>query len=133
MKKPVYTIYLLVDPRDHKPFYIGQTKWLELRLEQHCDPSDDDKSDRAKTIREIVADNHQPMLVALETTTRKTSALMREMFWIVLFKSHGIRLKNRESQQWLLKQYDELEQERRKTQSRKKSTTRKRTRRKSRK
>ncbi len=109
MKKTFYTIYLLVDPRDHKPFYIGQTSNIKLRYyKDHWNPKDDDKTDRANQIREILKEGRKPNLVILERTTRKVSALMREMFWIETFKRSGVKLKNRESQQWLLKQYDEL-------------------------
>ena len=109
MKKTFHTIYLLVDPRDHKPFYIGQTTNIKLRYyRQHWNPKDDDKTDRANQIREILKAGRKPNLVILERTTRKVSALMREMFWIETFKRSGVKLKNRESQQWLLKQYDEL-------------------------
>ena len=109
MKKTLYTIYMLVDPRDHKPFYIGQTKYLDLRYyKDHLNPAPNDKSDRAKRIREILSDHKKPVLVVLERTTRKVSALIREMFWIELFKSRGMKLKNQENQKWLLKQYDEL-------------------------
>ena len=109
IKKTLYTIYMLVDPRDHRPFYIGQTQYLDLRYyKDHLHPSPDDKSDRAKKIREILSDRKKPVLVVLERTTRKVSALIREMFWIELFKSRGMKLKNQENQKWLLKQYDEL-------------------------
>ncbi len=108
MKKPSYTIYMLVDPRDHKPFYIGQTQYPYLRYKEHRNPSDDDKSDRAKRIREIRKSRKSPLFVELESTNRKTSALIKEMFWIELFKSRGMKLKNQENQKWLLKQYDEL-------------------------
>ena len=108
MKKPSYTIYMLVDPRNHKPFYIGQTQYPYLRYKEHRNPSDDDKSDRAKRIREIRKARKSPLFVELESTSRKTSALMREMYWIETFKRSGVKLKNQESQRWLLEQYDEL-------------------------
>ena len=108
-KQTYYTIYMLVDPRDFKPFYIGQTSNIKLRYyKQHWNPEPSDKSDRAKKIREILAIGRKPNLVILERTTRKVSALMREMYWIEVFKSRGATLKNRENQKWLLKQYDEL-------------------------
>jgi len=109
MKKTFYTIYMLVDPRNHKPFYIGQTTNIKLRYyRQHWNPDDDDKSDRAKQIREILKAGRKPDLVILERTTRKVSALTREIYWIETFKRNGTELKNRENQKWLLKQYDEL-------------------------
>ena len=100
---------MLVDPRNHKPFYIGQTTNINLRYyKQHWNPKEVDKSDRAKQIRAILLAGRKPDLVILERTTRHVSALIREMFWIELFKSRGMKLKNRESQRWLLKQLDEL-------------------------
>ena len=108
MKKTFYTIYMLVDPRNRKPFYIGQTQYPYLRYKEHRNPSNDDKSDRAKRIREIRKSRKSPLFVELESTSRKTSALMREMYWIETFKSRGMKLKNQESQKWLLEQYDEL-------------------------
>ncbi len=108
MKKPYYIIYMLVDPRNHKPFYIGQTQYPYLRYKEHRNPSDDDQSDRAKRIREIRKSRKSPLFVELECTTRKVSALMREMYWIETFKRSGVKLKNQESQRWLLEQYDEL-------------------------
>ena len=80
-------------------FYLGlAVQYLDLRYEDHCNPSDDDKSDRAKKIREILRSRKKPVLVIIERTTRKVTALMREMFWIELFKSRGMKLKNQESQ-----------------------------------
>ncbi len=108
MKKTLYTIYMLVDPRNHRPFYIGQTKYTRLRYKDHCNPTPSDKSDRAIRIREILKTNKQPIFVILEKTTRKISVLRKELFWIELFESRGIKLKNQESQRWLLKQYDKL-------------------------
>lgn len=116
MKKTFYTIYLLVDPRDHKPFYIGQTINIKRRYyRQHWNPSDDDKTDRAKQIREILKAGRKPNLVILERTTRKVSALIREMYWIETFKRSGAILKNQENQKWLLEQYDELTKQIRQT------------------
>ena len=100
---------MLIDPRDHKPFYIGQTSNIKLRYyRQHWNPSDNDKSDRAKQIREILKAGRKPNLVILERTTRKVSALIREMYWIETFKRSRVELKNQENQKWLLEQYDEM-------------------------
>jgi len=100
---------MLIDPRDHRPFYIGQTQNIKLRYyKDHWNPKDDDKTDRANQIREILANGRKPDLVILERTTRKVSALIREMYWIETFKRSGIELKNRENQKWLLEQYDAL-------------------------
>jgi predicted GIY-YIG superfamily endonuclease len=109
MQKTLYTIYMLVDPRDHKPFYIGQTANIKARYyRQHWNPKDTDKSDRAERLRAILKAGRKPDLVILERTTRKVSALMREMFWIELFKSRGVTLKNQENQRWVLERYDSL-------------------------
>lgn len=100
---------MLVDPRNHKPFYIGQSGNINLRYyKDHLNPEPSDKSDRAIRIREILHARKKPILVILERTTRKVSALMREMYWIETFKRSGVKLKNQESQRWLLEQYDEL-------------------------
>ena len=109
MKKPLYTIYALVDPSDYKPFYVGRTNSRDLRYAQHCNPEDSDKSARAVKIREILRTGKQPQLVVLERTTREVSARIREMFWIVTFKkSGGINLTNRENQKWFIDQYEEF-------------------------
>ena len=108
-KKPLYTIYALVDPSDYKPFYVGRTNSRDLRYAQHCNPEDSDKSARAKKIREIKGSGGQPQLVVLERTTSEVSAIKREMFWIVIFKkSGGINLTNRENQKWFIDQYEQL-------------------------
>jgi len=109
MRKPLYTIYALIDPSDYKPFYVGRTNSCDLRYAQHCNPEDSDKSARAKKIREILGGGKQPQLVVLERTTSVVSALKREMFWIVIFKkSGGIKLTNRENQKWFIDQYEQL-------------------------
>ena len=109
MKKPLHTIYALIDPTDYKPFYVGRTNRLDLRYEQHCNPEDSDKSARAVKIREIISTGKQPQLVALERTTSAVSAIKREMYWIVIFKkSGGIKLTNRENQKWFIEQYEEI-------------------------
>ena len=108
-KKPLHTIYALVDPSDYKPFYVGRTNSRDLRYEQHCNPAASDKSARAKKIREILSTSNQPQLVVLERTTSAVSAIKREMFWIVIFKkSGGIHLTNRENQKWFIDQYEQL-------------------------
>ena len=100
---------MLVDPRYHKPFYIGQTTNINHRYyKQHWNPKDSDKSDRAKRIRAILKAGRKPNLVILERTTRLLTALRKEIFWIETFIGRGIKLTNQDSQDWLLKQYDEL-------------------------
>jgi len=99
---------MLVDPRDHRPFYIGQTKYTLLRYRDHCNPALMDNSDRARKIREILKANKKPIFVVLEKTTRKISVLRKELFWIELFESRGIKLKNQDSQRWLLEQYEQV-------------------------
>ena len=66
MREGKYTIYALIDPRDHLPFYIGQTADKGKRFEQHCNPKEEDTTLRAKRIREIKANGYIPQIVVLQ-------------------------------------------------------------------
>ncbi len=48
-----YYVYLLVDPRDNKIFYVGKGKGDRVFNHLHCALSTSDESDKLNTIREI--------------------------------------------------------------------------------
>lgn len=109
MKNSSHTIYMLVDPRDHKPFYIGQTKYLKRRYKDHCNPLPSDRTTRAKRLREILKSGEKPSLVVIEETPSELIALIKEMYWISTFlNATGIELKNREAQKWLYERYADV-------------------------
>ena len=107
-EKAEFVIYALIDPRDRMIFYVGQTRDLNQRYQDHCNASDDDRSPRAKRIREILATGKRPYTIVLERCSNRLKALAIEIFWIMLLKGRGIKLTNRESQAWLADQYDDL-------------------------
>jgi len=64
----VKTIYALIDPRDSKIKYIGQTGSPKTRLENHISSvrNSNDRSLRANWIRELLSEGLRPIFKELE-------------------------------------------------------------------
>lgn len=84
-------IYGLIDPRDNRIKYIGQTVDLERRYKEHCAMYGETAKD--VWIAEMAALGLKPGLVHLETVDG-TEANFREQWWIELLKVTGSEMVN---------------------------------------
>lgn len=92
-----FYIYVLIDPRDHKIFYLGRTKNAEKRLKQHIKESSKILTSKKQIIiKEIVTNNLYPILKILDSWTVQDirDANRLEDAWIAKLKYLGIDLKN---------------------------------------
>jgi DNA-binding transcriptional regulator YiaG len=89
----VFTIYGLIDPRHGCLRYIGRTKQvLHNRLISHLSAARcQQKWYCTRWIAQLLAEGHQPLIWALETTAEPH---IRERFWIVHYRSAGCDLTN---------------------------------------
>jgi predicted GIY-YIG superfamily endonuclease len=92
----MYSIYQLVDPRDHLPRYIGITTNLNTRFQQHlqCTGSNPGKD---VWIRELKEHGMVPIVEELEKESSEQRARLREGRLIRSLLKQGIPLFNRGS------------------------------------
>ncbi|MEO0731140.1 MAG: GIY-YIG nuclease family protein, partial [Pseudomonadota bacterium] len=67
-----YAVYAIIDPRDQKPFYVGETKSFARRCKQHLKGTDQISG---LVIRQIKANGFVPLFVVLEEHDEETTAL----------------------------------------------------------
>ena len=101
-----YKIYLLVDPRSHVPYYVGQTQRpLYDRMDEHF--FDHAGTMAAKKNRAIIQSGLLPVVVKLDEVKDARTAFHRELYWIHKLAAEGHHLKNREAQGWFMARYGE--------------------------
>lgn len=87
-------IYGLVDPRDNKVFYVGQTKHnMKFRISQHKHESKHGTKTKDKLIRNIYDDKHLNYII-LEWVYNISNLDNREQFWINKYKKINLNLTN---------------------------------------
>lgn len=103
-----FYIYALIDPRTHKPFYVGQTPDPDRRLKAHIKRIHY-KSVQGKLyasgeyIKNLHDDGLKPQIVILETLefewifANYQIPYQRERYWINQLKSLGYMLANDKS------------------------------------
>lgn len=90
-------IYLLFDPRNGMPFYVGMTKQPDKRLYQHINNSrlEEDTTNRNYLyIQSILSDGLEPVMEVVEKTPTREDAKGRERFWMGFMGYHGIKIVN---------------------------------------
>lgn len=92
MKKRIYTIYALIDPRDNAIRYIGITVNPDERLKQHI--WGDMNIRKREWISELNQSDLAPIMQTIETAETEGTALEREAYWIQYYLSQGVRLVN---------------------------------------
>jgi hypothetical protein len=101
-----YKIYLLVDPRSHVPYYVGQTQRpLYDRMDEHF--FEHAETLAAKKNRAILQSGLLPVVVKLDEVKDAKTAFHRELYWIHKLAAEGHHLKNREAQGWFMARYGE--------------------------
>lgn len=86
-----YTIYVIVDPRSQRPFYVGETKSFSRRCRQHLKGTDQISG---LVIRQIQENGFIPHFVVLEVHDDEETALRAEIFWIETLLARGLDLAN---------------------------------------
>jgi predicted GIY-YIG superfamily endonuclease len=99
----MYSIYQLVDPRDHAPRYIGLSANVQARLEQHLQ-RDGSNLEKDQWIAELARQGLAPILEVLEVCKSREGAIFQEAAWIRTRETQGAELLNRsassEDQAW---------------------------------
>lgn len=88
-----YAIYGLVDPRDRKVFYVGQSKDVYRRFVDHISCSGNN-FERNAQILELRALNLMVIMEVFETVESKADADNREAYWVAHFQRVGQPLAN---------------------------------------
>ena len=104
--KQTFRIYGLIDPRDHRFYYVGRTgRALHDRLDEHFFAQGDTRvSGKNQAIQKS---GQLPQVVVLDAARDETTAFHRELYWIHKLASEGHTLKNREAQAWFVRRYEE--------------------------
>ena len=102
-----FVIYMLVDPRDYRPYYVGETRDRIKRHRYHCENTARNTA-VARRNQAIIKSGRKPLMIVLEEAENEVSALIKEIFWIELFMSKGMDLCNRENQAYLYERLNEL-------------------------
>ena len=107
MSEPAFVIYMLVDPRDGWPYYVGETTDRKQRYRYHCKNTGRNLPVTRRS-QEIIRAGKKPQMVTIDQAHSEVEALRKELFWIDLFMARGVKLLNREQQAWLYERYNEL-------------------------
>lgn len=102
-----WKIYGLIDPRNHRLYYIGKTaRVLEERMDEHF--FDSGNTQVAKKNHAIIQSGQQPHILLLEEGIEDEAvAFHKELHWIHYWTSQGKPLRNREAQHWFRERYDD--------------------------
>jgi len=97
MEKINYIIYLLIDPRNNEPKYIGQTRCsLKQRLQGHLQfsKSNGNKNKNSSWINSLIKINLKPIIEEIDSCDSFEKSNELEKFWISYYKFLGCNLKN---------------------------------------
>jgi GIY-YIG catalytic domain len=88
-----FTVYLLLDPRNHEVKYVGCTKRkLSTRLTSHIGAARTDPV-APRLMREWILNllslDLRPVIVVIQRCSTQTAATTAERFWIDHFRAHG--------------------------------------------
>lgn len=95
--KEIEYIYMLIDPRNQQPFYVGRTVNPNTRLYQHTQESlnavNPSVQSKQFIIKSIVQAGFDPTLQVIEITLRKYAS-ERELWWWEAFIERGYKMAN---------------------------------------
>ena len=89
----LYTIYVLIDPRDNQVRYVGATNNPTQRLKSHLLTKDDNQAKR-NWFAELALYGQKPTLEEIEVTDDEEVANQRETYWIIHYIRSGANLTN---------------------------------------
>jgi hypothetical protein len=96
----VYKIYVLKDPFTDEIFYVGQTyQEIATRLSGHINEPETVNPAKKERIRQILERGGKPKIEEIETIpgtcyADKLFVNDREIFWVKVYKSRGVKLLN---------------------------------------
>ena len=87
----MYSIYSLIDPRDHTAFYVGSTKDSDRRFKEHinCYEANSVKNARIQELQEL---GLMVIMQILEQVETLEEAREREVFWVRYYMDKGTGL-----------------------------------------
>jgi hypothetical protein len=89
-------VYELVDPRDNRRRYVGQTSDKEKRLDQHCaNKHYDGNFEKSEWIDELTKLGLRPRMGVLEECANPWDADAAEKKWIIKSRGEGFDILNR--------------------------------------
>lgn len=88
-----YTLYTLSDPRDERVHYVGISKDVERRYQEHVTCLGMNLHKNIWVI-ELFREERKPVLTIIEEITGKKQALERENYWIQHYLAQGSPLTN---------------------------------------
>ncbi len=89
-----FFLYLIVDPRDRRIFYVGQTGNMEGRIEAHMLR---DKGVTRRRIDEILTDGMAPQFIEVQAFKKRSEVLDAEQSWIYNLAKRDVVLLNKEA------------------------------------
>jgi hypothetical protein len=97
-----FITYLIIDPRNNLPFYVGQTSNLEKRIHNHI-RQDNRRRLYKKTITSIQSVGLEPVFKQVDIQLTKADSLRSETEWVKQLASQGVRVQNgwREHKEWI--------------------------------
>lgn len=91
-----YVVYLIVDPRDNRAFYVGQTSSLERRKAQHLRNALPDSHYKVgQRMAEILGRGEEPVFRAVQECATEEDSLRAESEWVKRCSQRGDTLCNR--------------------------------------
>ena len=93
-----YLVYFLADPRSGEVRYVGLSKQIKKRVQQHCAiGSDNGTKEKKKWISELKNAGLSPEVVEVEYHNTKKDGANSEKEWISIMREGGCNLTNREA------------------------------------
>lgn len=86
-------IYILIDPRDNQVRYIGKTKNITRRFNQHISEASKIRTYKNNWLLQLKLNKLRPEIVVIDEC-EDNSWVMLEQWYIELFKSWGYKLTN---------------------------------------
>ncbi len=98
-----YFTYLIIDPRNEQPFYVGQTVDLERRKIEHFKITPDTRKPYKKRLSEIIAAGFTPVFLIVDEQETLAASLRSETEWVKKIAARGMVPMNRtrEHRDWI--------------------------------
>jgi hypothetical protein len=108
-----FVVYLIVDPRDGSPFYVGQTRNLERRRKSHLMISEGRQTNRKKRLLDILHEGLELWFIAVEGFQSEEESLAGETRWVKACAKQGYAVCNgwKEHKEVLSLHLQELDEE----------------------